>query len=83
MESYLKEMDLSFVDLLFINEIEEEQLTGESNPEKILEVLREKYLSTAVVLTLGTRDAFFQKGKIKIIQKELWVLTHLPVSRKM
>lgn len=69
MEAYLKELDFFSVDLLFINEIEGEQLTGKQKPEEILDLLKEKYPSSAVVLTLGTKGAFFQKGEERYFQK--------------
>lgn len=68
MEAYLKELDLACVDLLFINEIEGDQLTGKQEPEQILKFLKEKYPSSAVVLTLGTKGAFFQKGEERYFQ---------------
>ena len=69
MESYLQDLDLSCVDLFFVNEIEGEQLTGKKQPEEILDEMRKKYPSSAVVLTMGTRGAFFQKGEVRECQK--------------
>ena len=69
MEKYLQDLDLSCVDLFFVNEIEGEQLTGKKQPEEILDELRKKYPSSAVVLTMGTRGAFFQKREVREFQK--------------
>lgn len=69
MESYLQNLDLTCVDLFFVNEIEGEQLTGKKQPEEILDELRKKYPSSAVVLTMGTRGSFFQKGNAREFQK--------------
>lgn len=65
----VKKLDLSKVTLLFVNEIEGEQLTGEKEWENILDVLLKKYPDMAVVLTLGTHGSVFQKGQKRIFQE--------------
>ncbi len=69
MEKYLQDLDLSCVDLFFVNEIEGEQLTGKKQPNDILDEMQKKYPASAVVLTMGTRGAFFQKGEVRELQK--------------
>lgn len=69
MESYLQELDLSAVALFFINEIEGEQLTGEKEAEDILKAMKEKYPKAGVVLTLGTKGAYFQKEEVQCFQE--------------
>ncbi len=51
--------DLSKVSLFFINEVEGAQLTGESHPENILAVVRERYPRADVALTLGADGAMY------------------------
>ena len=53
-DSALEECDLTKVSLFLVNEIEGEQITGEQEPEKILEKMKEKYPHSSVVLTLGS-----------------------------
>ena len=50
----IKELPLELVDLWFCNEIEGGEITGESEPEKILDAFAKKYPNSNVVLTLGT-----------------------------
>lgn len=54
------ECDLSCVTWLFINEIEGEQLTGETEPERITSRLLEQYPNLRVVLTLGKDGVRYQ-----------------------
>lgn len=69
MEDYLKGLDLSGVALFFINEIEGEQMTGEKEPDQILEKFAENYPEAAVVLTLGTKGAIYQKNDERYFQE--------------
>ncbi|MDO4848468.1 MAG: ribokinase [Coriobacteriia bacterium] len=58
----IDECDLGLVWLFFVNEIEGEQLTGESEPARILDVFAERYPKANVVLTLGSEGAVAQFG---------------------
>jgi len=60
----LRSLPLSQISWLIINEIEGEQLTGESEPSKILARLRELSPSTGVVLTLGKDGALCSKDGV-------------------
>lgn len=51
--------NLNAIDLLMINEVEGEALTGVNEPEKMLQILRERYKRMAVLLTLGEKGALF------------------------
>ncbi len=62
------ECDLGLVWLFFVNEIEGEQLTGESDPERILDVFSRRYPDAIVVLTLGADGAIAQFGDRRIAQ---------------
>lgn len=55
----MKDWPMGLVDLFFINEVEGQALTGETEPEKILDKMLEKYPNCAVVLTLGEMGAYF------------------------
>ena len=57
-EAVLK-CDLNKVSYFFMNEIEGELLTGESEPEDILDVMQMKYPDSRVVLTLGEKGVWY------------------------
>lgn len=69
MDDALRKWDFAKFDLLLINEVEGEQLTGEADPEKILYIWKSQYPNTAVVLTAGSKGAYFQKGREKHFEK--------------
>lgn len=54
--------DLNKVSYLLLNEIEGWQISGEKEPEKILDFFASRYPQTAVVLTLGRAGAVYQSG---------------------
>lgn len=60
---------LPLTDMLFINEVEGEQMTGEQEPQRILEKLRSRNCGMEVILTLGEKGAYFQKGEKRIFQE--------------
>lgn len=51
---------LEMVDLFIVNEIEGEAVTGEKEPQKILDAFREKYPHAKIVLTLGSEGSCYQ-----------------------
>ncbi|MFP4382395.1 MAG: ribokinase [Candidatus Sumerlaeia bacterium] len=53
---------LGSVDMLVLNETEGEGLTGESNPESILQMARAKASKAEIVLTLGEKGAMVMEG---------------------
>lgn len=59
-DSALDACDLSKVSLFLANEIEGFQITGEKEPEKILEKIREMYPKAGIVLTLGGDGSVYQ-----------------------
>lgn len=66
---------MPLTDLLFINEVEGEQLTGEKEPQKILERLKAWEHKPEVILTLGEEGAYYQSGEIRVFQKSFRVQT--------
>lgn len=52
--------DLAKVSLFLVNEVEGEQITGESEPDRILSAMRSLYPASRVVLTLGGDGAMYQ-----------------------
>ncbi|MCK5805417.1 MAG: ribokinase [Lentisphaeria bacterium] len=52
--------------LLIVNEHEGAALSGEGEPDGILEALRARYPDTAVCLTLGARGARYRDGEIDL-----------------
>ena len=59
-DSALDSCDLSKVSLFLVNEIEGYQITGEKEPDRILERIREIYPGARVVLTLGGDGSVYQ-----------------------
>ncbi len=60
--------DLSKVSLFLLNEIEGNQMTGETEPDRILDRLQEMYPGAEAVLTLGSGGSVYQDGKQRIRQ---------------
>jgi ribokinase len=56
----LKAMDFSGVTWLILNETEGLELSGESQPEKIIEKLSAKYPELRIILTLGEKGAIYK-----------------------
>jgi len=59
---------LECVSWFVLNEIEGQALTGETEPEKILDAFRVKYPAASVVLTLGEKGAYCMQGDQVIFQ---------------
>jgi len=53
----LKEADLSLLDWLLVNEIEAEQITGETEPDRIWQNLHARYPRLSLLVTLGSRGS--------------------------
>ena len=53
--------DLRLVDCLLVNEVEGEQLSGESDPARIPDAILRRYPGMSVLLTLGSRGAVFAR----------------------
>ena len=60
MTADVKALPISDLEVLIINEVEGEQLTGSSKPEAILDKLRATYPSVNIVLTLGSEGAIYE-----------------------
>ncbi len=58
--------DLEKVSLFLFNEVEGEQMTGEKEPEKILNCICARYPAAAAVLTLGEKGAWYAQGEERI-----------------
>lgn len=56
----LESCDLTKVSLFLVNEIEGYQITGQKEPEKILERIKELYPGAKIVLTLGGDGSVYQ-----------------------
>lgn len=54
-DSGLDSCDLTKVSVFLINEVEGRQISGYAEPQKILDVMREKFPASKIVLTLGWR----------------------------
>ncbi len=60
----LKRVDMDKLSWLLVNEIEAEQLTGESDPERAWDVLHARHPRLAVLITLGKRGSMcFRPGE--------------------
>lgn len=59
----LKALDISAVEWLLVNEIEAEQISGETKPERVWEKLHGMYPGMSVLITLGSRGSIaFRTG---------------------
>lgn len=56
---FLATVDMNKISTFLLNEVEGEQMTGEKDPEKILEKLMKLYPHAEVVLTLGDAGAVY------------------------
>ena len=56
-------LPLHLVDWFFVNEIEGAALSGESDPERILDGIRTRYPKSKTVLTLGKNGSMADDGK--------------------
>ncbi len=65
-EDQLLRCNLEQVDTFLINETEGMQMSGENRPERILQVLRQKYPDSEFVLTLGREGVWLDTGKESI-----------------
>lgn len=63
--------DLSKVSVFLLNEIEGEQITGEKDPEKILEKMLDKFPNAKVVLTLGEGGVIY-RDKNQICRQDIF-----------
>ena len=68
MNEEIFQCDLSKVSMFIMNEDEGYQISGETEPEKILELMEEKYPNAEVVLTLGEKGAAYSHKKERIYQ---------------
>lgn len=64
----LKECSLEKVTLFLVNEIEGWQMTGEHDPQKIMDVIGFRWPGAHVVLTLGADGAWYSDGKMRTFQ---------------
>lgn len=65
----LKDCDLKKVSVFLINEVEGGQITGEQEPERILDKMQQLYPDAQTVLTLGSKGAIWQGRGQRIRQK--------------
>lgn len=64
MTPQVKEYPLELVDILLINEVEGQMLTGEEQEQRQLDWIGQRYPNMDVVLTLGAKGAWYQgKGR--------------------
>ncbi|MBQ8072902.1 MAG: ribokinase [Clostridia bacterium] len=68
MEESIFSYPLDRVSWFIVNEIEGAALSGEQDPEKILDAMAAKYPSAGVVLTLGSEGAWCMRGRERIFQ---------------
>lgn len=57
--------------MFIMNEDEGYQISGETEPEKILELMEEKYPNAEVVLTLGEKGAAYSHKKREFIRWDI------------
>lgn len=64
----VKNLPLENIELLIINEIEGAALSGQDEPNAILESLLESYAKTSIVLTLSAEGAIFANHETRVSQ---------------
>lgn len=64
----VKEIDLSLIDYLVVNEIEGCDLAQEADESKIIDTLKSMYPHTHILLTLGSRGCIYTQGETVIKQ---------------
>ena len=64
----VKDYPLHLLDLLIINEVEGAMLSGETDFDKVLGTLKERYPNTGIVLTLGSGGVYYAdaNGVLKV-----------------
>ncbi len=67
-DSSVEECDLSKISLFLLNEVEGEQITGFSEPNKILDAIISKYNNSKVVLTLGENGVIYADKDQRVSQ---------------
>lgn len=65
----IKKKDLAKVNMIFINEIEGMQITGEQNYPEILRAAKEQFPQMEVVLTVGKDGAYYQNNNRQLYHK--------------
>ena len=68
MEDAVFSYPLDRVSWFVVNEIEGSALTGETEPERILDAMQKKYPRAGVVLTLGSEGAWAMHGEERVFQ---------------
>ena len=58
----VREYPLHLVHTLLVNEIEGQQLSDEREPQRIIDVLTERYPHSAVIITIGAEGALYGRG---------------------
>lgn len=66
MDKAVLESPLDKISCFIINEIEGKALTGEEKAEKIMASMKNLYPKAALLLTLGSEGAYYQKGEEQI-----------------
>lgn len=64
----LKKCDFSMLKAIFVNEHEGAYLSGQSDINAILDTLSSKYANLEIILTHGSKGAYYQCGKTAIFQ---------------
>ncbi len=67
----LESCDLSKVSIFLLNEIEGEQVSGETEPEKMLDKILSLYPDAKVVLTLGEKGIIY-KDKTQSVKQDIY-----------
>ena len=69
MDSALLELDLSCIDMFLLNEVEGADLAGTTQPDAILEAMRQRFPHAEIVLTLGEKGSVYC-GRAGIIRQD-------------
>lgn len=67
-DSHIEKCHLEKVRYFFVNETEGQQMTGETDPEKILDVMGRRYPESGIILTLGGEGSWYSDKNQRVFQ---------------
>lgn len=69
MDETLKQYPLDGIEMIVINEVEGEEMTGSGEPDEIIGRLLKKYPGIKIVLTLGARGSVYADRNVRYVQE--------------
>jgi ribokinase len=66
LDASILDLPLGRVDTFLVNRVEGQGLSGESEPDRILDAMQERYPNAATVLTLGDQGVVYARGSVRL-----------------